>query len=151
MGIPTIFVDADSCPVKTEIVEIAKSFSVNVLFVASYAHMMNEYATATWKFVDSTKEAVDLYIMNHVKRGDIAITQDIGLASTLLPQGVYVLSPKGILYEEEKIHTALDLRYLSAKARRQGIHGKGPKPFTNSDRNRFVSELKGILSNIITA
>lgn len=110
--------------------------------------MMNDYAAASWKFVDSTKEAVDLFIMNKAGKGDIAITQDIGLASTLLPAGIYVLSPKGILYDEQSIHTALDLRYLSAKARRQGIHGKGPKPFTIKDRERFVNGLTGILSGI---
>jgi uncharacterized protein len=38
-GFPTIFVDADSCPVKEEIVEIASRFSAKVLFVASYDHM----------------------------------------------------------------------------------------------------------------
>lgn len=35
-------VDADSCPVKEEIVEIANSFTVDAVFVASYAHMQND-------------------------------------------------------------------------------------------------------------
>ena len=96
--------------------------------------------------MDSSKEAVDLYIMNHVQTGDIVVTQDIGLASTLLLKGVYVLSPKGKSYDEKDIHTALDLRYLSAKARRKGIYGKGPKPYSREDRSRFVKELTKILS-----
>jgi len=99
-----------------------------------------------WRFVDSTKEAVDLYIMNHVKKKDIVITQDIGLASTLLPKGVFVLSPKGISYDENTIVTSLDMRYLSAKARRRGIYGKGLKPFTNEDRMKFIKEFEKILS-----
>jgi uncharacterized protein len=60
--------------------------------------MKNDLKKMRWKFVDSTKEAVDLYMMNHVKAGDLVITQDIGLASTLLPkmfmsflQGEYLL------------------------------------------------------------
>ncbi|MDQ0269483.1 YaiI/YqxD family protein [Cytobacillus purgationiresistens] len=142
-----ILVDADSCPVKSEIVEMADAFSVPVLFVASYAHMKNDLSDTAWKFVDSTKEAVDLYIMNHVKAGDVVVTQDIGLASTLLLNGVYVLSPKGNLYEESQIHTALDMRYLSAKARRRGVYGKGPKPYKAEDRRRFVDQLAKILSN----
>ncbi|WP_338030780.1 DUF188 domain-containing protein [Cytobacillus citreus] len=52
--------------------------------------------------------------MNHASPSDIVVTQGIGLASTLLLKGVYVLSPRGILYEEKEIHTALDMRYLSA-------------------------------------
>ncbi len=117
------------------------------MFVASYAHMTENTLGACWKFVDTAKEAADLFIMNHIKAGDVAITQDIGLASTLLPKGVCVLSPRGTLIKDKDIHTALDLRYLSAKARRQGIYGKGPKSLTKEDRKRFVNKFTKILSN----
>ncbi len=83
LGKPIIMVDADSCPVKEEIVEIANSFTVDAVFVASYAHMQNDLNGAVWKFIDSSKEAADLFIMNNVKTGDAVVTQDIGLASTL--------------------------------------------------------------------
>jgi uncharacterized protein len=102
---------------------------------------------ADWKYVDASKEAADLYIMNHSGPGDIVITQDIGLASTLLPKGVHVLSSRGSLYEENDIQTALDFRYLKAKARKQGVYGKGPKPYTTEDRAKFVKRLSEILSN----
>jgi uncharacterized protein len=147
MGIPMILVDADSCPVKEEIVEIADQFSINVLFVASYNHMKNDSIEADWKYVDTSKEAADLYIMNHSKRGDIVITQDIGLASTLLLKGIYVMSPRGSIFEEKDIQTALDFRYVKAKARKQGVYGKGPKPYTATDRAKFVNKLTEILSN----
>jgi hypothetical protein len=35
---PTIYVDADSCPVKAEIVEIAKKFAIDIFFIASFDH-----------------------------------------------------------------------------------------------------------------
>ncbi|MDQ0414471.1 uncharacterized protein YaiI (UPF0178 family) [Mesobacillus stamsii] len=115
--------------------------------MASYAHMKNDLQGQNWVFVDSYKEAVDLYLMNHVKKGDFAVTQDIGLASTLIAKEVYTISPRGSLYEENGIQTALELRYLSAKARRQGFYGKGPKPFTKKDREKFIEELNILLSN----
>jgi uncharacterized protein len=141
-------VDADSCPVKEEIVEIAHNFDINVVFVVSYNHMINGPIEGTWHYVDSDKEAADLFITNHVNTGDIAVTQDIGLASTLLSKKVYVLSPRGSLYEEKDIESALHMRYLSAKARRQGKYGKGPKPFTREDRTRFEKNFTEILSKI---
>jgi uncharacterized protein len=143
----TIFVDADSCPVKKEIVEIASNYPVQLVFVASYAHMMNESQAGKWVFVDCEKEAADLYLMNHTKKGDLAVTQDIGLASTLLAKGVYVLSPRGIQFEEKDIQTALELRHLTAKARRRGEYGKGPRKFTEEDRLRFEKEFTKALSN----
>lgn len=142
-----LFIDADSCPVKEEIVEIASKFRVRLLFVTSYNHLRNDSLNSDWHYVDMGKEAVDFYILNHTNRGDIVVTQDIGLASTLLLKGVKVLSPKGALFSEKDIQTTLDLRYLNAKARKKGIYGKGPKPFTVEDRQKFVNQLTEILSN----
>lgn len=98
--------------------------------------------------MDSSKEAADLYIMNHVQSGDVLITQDIGLASLVLPKKVYAISPRGKAYREESIVTALDYRYVAAKERRKGNYGKGPKPFTNEDREAFCTSFNKILSEI---
>lgn len=143
---PSLYVDADACPVKQEIVETSRHFNVNVIFVASHAHLTDNYSEYTWKYVDSSKEAVDLYIMNHVENGDIVVTQDIGLASTLLLKGVSALSPRGIVFKEDDMSTALHMRYLAAKARRHRQYGKGPKRFTQEDKIQFKKQLIKILS-----
>ncbi|RIW37573.1 YaiI/YqxD family protein [Bacillus salacetis] len=139
--------DADACPVKEEITGISNVYGVKVVFIASNAHRKNNPDAGEWVYVDSSKEAADLYIMNHTKKGDVIVTQDIGLASVVLPKGVYAISPRGKEFREETISTALDFRYLSAKERRNGKYGKGPKPFTSEDRDRFVSVFNKILSN----
>lgn len=118
-----------------------------VIFVASYAHVSNHSSDERWIYVDNVKEAADLFILNHVNRKDIVVTQDIGLASTLLLKEVFVLSPRGDLYQEKEMETALDLRFLSAKARRKGEYGKGPKPFSKEDRIKFIDQLTMVLSN----
>lgn len=88
---------------KEEIVEIASRFSIRMLFIASYNHVENDLAGEEWLFGDTGKEAADLYILNHASRGDVAVTQDIGLASVLLSKRVCVLSQKGILFDEKDI------------------------------------------------
>ncbi|RDI43994.1 hypothetical protein DFR59_10356 [Falsibacillus pallidus] len=143
-----IFVDADACPVKSEIVEIANEYHFKTYFVASIAHKMNEPVWGEWFYVDSDKESADLFILNHAKLNNVVVTQDIGLASMLLPKGVYVVSPRGIEFKEESIETALNYRFAAAKARRQGKYGKGPKPFRDDDRARFKDSLTKILSNL---
>lgn len=140
--------DADACPVKSEIISVAIKYNLPYYFIASYAHKMNNNDDA-WIYVDPDKESADLYIMNHVQEKDIVITQDIGLASLVLPKHVYALSPRGKEYREESIDTALDFRYLAAKARRRGKYEKGPKAFTNQDRQVFINKLEEILSNIV--
>ncbi|MEW9049595.1 MAG: DUF188 domain-containing protein [Neobacillus sp.] len=39
-------------------------------------------------------------------------------------KGVYVITPKGTLFDETGIQTTLDLRYINAKARKRGVYGK---------------------------
>ncbi|WP_243386293.1 YaiI/YqxD family protein [Bacillus kexueae] len=142
-----IFVDADACPVKKEILLVASRYDIPVHFVASYAHMSTVKQQGSWVYVDSEKESVDLYIMNNINTADIAITHDIGLASILLKKQVTVLSPKGNLYSEDSIETSLYLRYISAKERRSGHMTKGPKKFSKQDRIHFTKVLEKILSN----
>ncbi|PSA93956.1 YaiI/YqxD family protein [Bacillus atrophaeus] len=144
----TIFVDADACPVKDEILLVASDFNVQVLFVASFEHyQLSRGKEEKWKYVDPHKEAADLYIANHVKPGDIVVTQDIGLASLLLNRKVSVMSERGRLYKEDTIDFALQGRHISGKQRRKGIYSKGPKKLNNQDRERFVTLLQKILSN----
>ena len=143
---PIIYVDADACPVKAEILDCAKRYNIDVCFVASYKNMMN-HPEGNWIYVDADKEAADLRIVNSVHEGDVVVTADIGLAGTLLPKNVYVLSPRGKEYTNENISMLLDMRYRSAKLRRQGKHTKGPKAFTKEDRACFINKLLSILSN----
>ncbi|MCM2677840.1 YaiI/YqxD family protein [Alkalicoccobacillus plakortidis] len=140
-----LFVDADSCPVKEEILAYRFEPDLRIVFVMSYAHMMTLPPEVGQVMVDSDKEAVDLYIMNKIRASDICVTQDHALASLLLRKKVTAISPRGERYLEETIEQLLEVRYKSAQKRRRGIRTKGPKPFTMEDRNRFVKELKIIL------
>lgn len=143
-----IYVDADACPVKHEIIHLANTYNASATFVASYSHVPNETNGAKWVFVDTYKEAADLYILNLARQGDIVVSQDTGLASMLVNRGVYVLSPRGKLYNDQEMETILHLRYLSAKERRSGKYSKGPKPFSEHDREHFITSLNRILSKL---
>ncbi|CAM5565733.1 hypothetical protein BSAF29S_05093 [Bacillus safensis subsp. safensis] len=59
----TIYVDADACPVKDEILSVASQFQVPVTFIASYEHFQTKRSPLEdWRFVDTHKEAADLVI-----------------------------------------------------------------------------------------
>lgn len=78
----------------------------------------------------------------------MVITQDIGLASMLVNQNVYTISPRGKIFNNSDMDTSLHIRYLAAKERRNGHYSKGPKPFSNSDRIHFINSLQKILSKL---
>lgn len=128
---------------------IAKERNLCARFIASFDHIPFEKDQQNeWYFVDPGRDSVDLFILNEIRKGDVLITQDIGLASLVLPKGVYALSPKGTSYKEETITTMLDFRFLSAKARQRGVYGKGPSPFNKDDRLNFQHSLRRLLSEI---
>jgi uncharacterized protein YaiI (UPF0178 family) len=145
---PIILVDADACPVKEEISSISHTYQLDVIFVASYSHVVKREIQGTWVYVDEGKESADLYILNHTRKGDVVVTQDLGLASMLVSRDVYVLSPRGKQYEENEMEHSLHMRFLSAKERRIGNYSKGPKAFTVHDREKFVLSFKKTLSKI---
>ncbi|RSK27878.1 YaiI/YqxD family protein [Bacillus sp. HMF5848] len=144
----SIIVDADACPSKQDIVNVARTYNVKVFFVASYAHMTDKDLGGQWIWVDSSKESVDLYIINHVKKHDIVVTQDIGLASMIVSRHVYCVSPRGKVYDEKEMDTILELRYAGYKQRRQGERTKGPKRYTEQDRQNLLHSLEKILSKL---
>ncbi len=124
---------------------MAIRYNLPCIFVASHVHRKTTPEKGEWIYVENEKEAADLYILNHIKKGDILVTQDIGLASIALAKEVYVISPRGIKYTEETIMISLDFRYLAGKERRKGRYLKGPKAFTSEDLTRFEVEMEQLI------
>ncbi|MBY7142130.1 YaiI/YqxD family protein [Virgibacillus sp. NKC19-3] len=137
-----IYVDADASPVKDIVVSIAQDAQIPVVLVKSFAHFSNneEGDGVETVYVDTGAEAADYKIMKLAKKGDIIITQDYGLASLGLAKGCTVLHHKGFMYTNENIDHLLQTRYMNAMARKSGKRTKGPKAFTQEDRDKF-SEL----------
>ncbi|QDP40350.1 YaiI/YqxD family protein [Radiobacillus deserti] len=134
-----IFVDADACPVKDIIEQEAVPFNIPVTFVKSYAHYspQKDSATSNTIYVDTGADSVDYRIMLLAKSNDIIITQDYGLASLALAKQCTVLHHKGFIYSNTTIDQLLDSRHAQAKLRKSGKRTKGPKAFTDEDRETF--------------
>jgi uncharacterized protein YaiI (UPF0178 family) len=143
-----IVVDADACPVKAEIIKAAGQFGAQVLMVASFDHRLSESPGVTVVQVDRSDQSVDLYIANHLRAGDILVTQDFGLAAIGLGKRAIALSNRGQTYTESTIDFLLERRHESAKQRRNGKHSKGPKPFTQEDRHNFLQCLTKVLAHL---
>lgn len=139
-----IYVDADACPVKDIIIEEAKKSEISVILVTSYAHFSQREDTDKVRtvYVDTGHDAADYRIMQMAEAGDLIVTQDYGLASLALAKPCVVLHHAGYQYTEENIGRLLETRYLNAKLRQSGKRTKGPKPFSEQDRERFRQQLR---------
>ncbi|GGA77886.1 YaiI/YqxD family protein [Ornithinibacillus halotolerans] len=134
-----IYVDADASPVKEVVIAVAKKYDIPVVLVKSISHFSHdkEVSGVETIYVDTGADAADYRIMQLARRSDLIITQDYGLASLGLGKGCLVLHHKGFAYTNKNIDQLLQTRHLSAKARRSGQKTKGPKPYTDEDRNKF--------------
>ncbi|WP_414811826.1 YaiI/YqxD family protein [Paenibacillus algorifonticola] len=144
---PTIIVDGDACPVKVEIKQIARSFSLPVLMVSSYDHHLEAEEGVSVVQVEAGKDSVDMYIVNHLLKGDVVVTQDFGLACIALGKGALVLSPRGEQYTDDNIDYLMERRHEQAKRRRSGGKSKGPKAMTTEDRDRFQQKMTKVLQS----
>lgn len=145
-----IFVDADASPVQTEVIQTAKKYDLKVFLVKSYAHFSHEPLPPHVEviYVDKGADVADFEIVSRIKAGDIVITQDYGLASICLAKKAHVLHHKGFAYTDENIDRLLDVRHTNAQLRRSGYKTKGPKPFTDEERDIFQQRFEALIIKI---
>jgi uncharacterized protein YaiI (UPF0178 family) len=140
-----VFVDSDACPVKEDIVVIARKKGIEVIFVVSMAGYFDRDWDVKKIVVDSLPQAVDIAIVNRVESGDIVVTQDYGLALLILGKRAKAISPRGYLFTDTNIDRLLHTRTIHAKARKAGIRVKGPQKRSEKDKIRFCRNFTRLL------
>jgi uncharacterized protein YaiI (UPF0178 family) len=141
-----IYIDADGAPWREVVIEQGKRHGVTVVVVADYSHAFPEEEGVERIVVDGGADAADFAILNRVQQGDLVITQDVGLASLVLPKGAAVISPRGHEFTEDSMQGRLARRWLHGRIRMAGGRIKGPRSFAPADRDQFLSLLERKLS-----
>ncbi len=136
-----IYVDADACPVKAEVYQVAGRYDVNVILVANSALSIPHGAGVEMVVVDDGPDAADNWIAENIRQFDIAITADIPLAARCLEVGARVLGSNGQPFDEDSIGVSLATRELKTQLREMGQSSGGPPPLSPKSRSRFLSTL----------
>ncbi len=136
-----IFVDADACPVKSEVYRVASRYGLAVTLVANSRMRTPDDRNVSLVVVSSGLDAADDWIVEHVEARDIVITSDIPLASRCLEKGASVIGNTGRPFTEDNIGTALADRELLSDLRSAGEITGGPAPLTKCDRSLFLQKL----------
>ena len=141
MPVAQIYVDADACPVKDEVVRVARRHKVGVIFVANFGLRPSRDPLIRNIVVPNGADAADDWIVDHVAAGDIVVTADIPLARRALEKGAVVLGPTGRPLTPSSIGMALAMRDLKQHLRETG-ESRGLNPgFTSRDRTAFLQAL----------
>lgn len=143
-----VYVDADACPVKEEIVRVAERHALVAWFVSN-SHMRLPVSHVVKRMiVPEGADAADDWIVAHIGARDIAVTQDIPLASRCLAAGAKVLGPTGKPFNGDNIGMALAMRDLSRHLRETGESRGFNASFTKADRSRFLQTLEEAVQRI---
>ena len=137
-----IFVDADACPVKDEILRVAERHGITIHLISNAWMRGPQHPLIERVVVGDGPDAADDWIADHVVAGDIAVTADIPLAARCLDKRARALRHDGNPFTEDSIGMALATRDLMAQLRETGEITGGPSAFTKKDRSRFLNALE---------
>ena len=143
-----IYVDADACPVKEEVLRVAARHGLTVHIVGNSWLRMTESPLINRVVVAHGPDAADDWIAEHAGTGDIAITADIPLAARCLEAGARALDHRGKPFNRDNIGMAVAMRDLKSQLRETGeIRDHGPT-FTKKDRSNFLQALEAAVQAV---
>jgi uncharacterized protein YaiI (UPF0178 family) len=141
MAPPSIFVDADACPVKDEVMRVAERHGLAVTFVSNGGLRPSRDPMIRNVVVSANADAADDWIVEAARPNDIVVTADIPLAARTVELGAHVLGPTGRPFTPETIGMAVAMRDLKQHLRETGESKGYNAAFTREDRSRFIGAL----------
>ena len=145
MSVPQIYVDADACPVKDEVVRVAGRHHLVVTFVANFGLRPSRDPMVRNIVVPQGAAAADDWIVERAAAGDIVVTADIPLARRALDKGAAVLGPTGKPFTPQSIGMALAMRELNQHLRETGESRGLNAGYTARDRQSFLQALDEVV------
>jgi len=143
-----IYVDADGCPVKSEVYRVAERYKLPVVLVANKRLSLPLHSDLEMVVVNGAFDAADDWIVENSKPNDIVVTADILLADRCLKKSVRALGPKGVEFTPDNIGSVVATRELLQDLRQSGeMHG-GPAPMDKKARSRFLGKLDEIIQSL---
>ena len=139
-----LFLDADGCPVTGLAVTLARQYHVPCTILCDTAHELS-YPGARTVTVSKGADSVDFALVNLVKKGDLVVTQDYGLAAMCLSRGAVPIHQDGMVYTPENIDSLLFFRAAARKIRKAGGRLKGPTRRTTEQGRAFAATLERLL------
>lgn len=143
-----IWVDADACPnpIKEILYRAAERAQVPLILVANKLLRVPPSPYIRALQVPGGFDVADQKIAEDCAPGDLVITADIPLASSVIDKGGHVLNPRGEFYTADSIKERLTMRNFMDALRSSGVETGGPATFSHSDRQAFAKQLDRFLA-----
>ena len=143
-----IYVDADACPVKDEIIKVATRHKIEVFMVCNGGIRPFRNNLINLIIVPEGSDEADKWIFEKIKSEDIVVTSDIPLASKCIDKGASVIKHDGLILNVMNIGNVLATRDLMSDLRSSDLFLQGKnKNFTRADKGKFLNFLEILIIN----
>lgn len=142
-----ILIDGDACPVVDLTIRIAREYQIEVIVFCDTAHAMTREDVKVVT-VSKGNDAVDFKVVNEIKKNDILVTQDYGLAAMALARSSYPIHQNGWVYTNENIDQLLFRRHIGKEIRKRGGKTKGPSKRTREQDETFERNLRALIEKL---
>ena len=140
-----IYVDADACPVKDEIIRVAERHNCQVIMVADGGLRPIRHELVRLHIVPQGADAADDWIAENITSDDICVTSDIPLAKRCLELNAIAIRPNGKLFDQDNIGMALAMRDLKQHIRETQQTQTFSASFSKADRSNFMQSMHQLL------
>jgi uncharacterized protein YaiI (UPF0178 family) len=137
-----IYVDADACPVKAEVLRVATRHGLIVHMVSNSWMRLEDSPFINRVIVNEGPDAADDWIAARVDTSDIVVTADILLAARCLKTGAQCVGPTGKAFNDASIGMAVAMREVQRHLRETGESRGFNSAFTQRDRSQFLQALE---------
>jgi uncharacterized protein YaiI (UPF0178 family) len=144
-----IYVDADACPVKDEVVRVAERHKIQVYIVCNGGIRPHPHPLVETVIVPDGPDVADKWIADRATKDDIVVTADIPLAAKVIANGALALRHNGDVFTSQNIGTQMATRDLMADLRAAdplmtGAGKQTGRAFSKQDRSRFLERLEAM-------
>ncbi len=139
-----LLIDGDGCPYLSKIRTLAKEQDIDLYIYLDDAHPLKDDDEHIF-YIDQGKDHVDMAIVRDVRKDDLVITQDYGLATLVLSKQALAINTRGEDYTQDNIEALLMQRYMSMQLRKIR-RAPNMKKSTKKDEERLFKKILAYFS-----
>ena len=137
-----VFVDADACPAKDEILLVCKRHGIIPTYVANAPiPSIASSKAARMEVVTGAFDAADNWLIENANEGDLILTADLLLAQRAVRKKIDVMNFSGNAWTDDVIHDLVARREIQEHLRAMNLPSHKPVPYGKENRSRLKAGL----------
>ena len=142
----SIFVDADACPVKREVIRVAERYKIDTFIVSNGGIRPIKSPLIKYIYVSYGLDEADNWIESHCDNNSIVITDDIPLSKKCILLDALLINFKGKILDKENIGYIEASRNLMTSLRETNtLILQSNQNYTKLDRANFLQSLDHLI------